>query len=258
MRSMNYPPEVAEMLDRLLTEIQHTLGENLVGLYLRGSLVTGDFIPETSDLDLMAITERPIDAAGFEALAAMHAHLAASPNRYANRVEITYLDRAAARRFEPGLRHPTLGQGETLAWSEHGANWLLERWSVRAHGVALRGPDPQSLIDPVPAAALRAAVRNRLRDWADWANDPADPDWQLPRRHKAYVVETMCRILYTLARGTLASKPQGVAWALTTLPEPWRSTVDQSQAWRADDTHDPSLIPVVRDFVRWVAAVGED
>ena len=30
---------------------------NLVGLYLRGSLATGDFRPESSDIDLLAVTE---------------------------------------------------------------------------------------------------------------------------------------------------------------------------------------------------------
>jgi predicted nucleotidyltransferase len=213
---MNLLQEVDEMLDVLLSGIRQILEDNLVGVYLRGSLATGDFIPETSDLDVLAVTERPVNDAEFAALAILHARLATLPNPYANCIEMAYIDRAALRHFKPGLRHPTLEQGEALAWSEHRNRWILERWIVLEHGVALLGPDPQTLIDPISSEDLRAAVRARLLDRGSWADQPDNPDWLLPRGHKAYVVETMCRALYTLAWGELASKQRGVAWAIET------------------------------------------
>ncbi len=245
------------MLEALLPGIRNVLGDNLVGIYLRGSLALGDFIPATSDIDVLAVTARPVDDAEFGALADLHARLAASPHPFARRLEIAYVDRAAWGRFKPGLRHPSLGQGETLAWSEHRDNWILERWTVRECGVTLLGPEPQSLIDPIAADELLGAVRGRLRDWADWAEQPDDPDWRLPRRaHMAYVVETMCRALATLAGGQILSKPRAVAWALATLPEPWRSLVERSQAWRTDQTIDLALGPEVQSFVRWATSDG--
>ncbi len=84
------------------------------------------------------------------------------------------------------------------------------------------------------------------------------PIGRCPGPHKAYVVETLCRALYTLARGQLLSKRRAVAWALETLPEPWRSTVERSQAWRTDDTVDPSIVPEVRRFVLWTASDAQD
>ena len=250
---MKLPQDVTGTLEALLPGIQNVLGDNLVGAYLRGSLALGDFIPATSDIDVLVVTARPVGDVEFGALADLHARLAASPHPYARRLEIAYVDRAAWRRFEPGLRHPSLGQGETLAWSEHRDNWILERWTVRERGVTLLGPEPQTLIDPIAADELRAAVR----DWADWADQPDDPDWLLPRRaHMAYVVETMCRALAALACGRLLSKPRAVAWALATLPEPWRSTVERSQGWRTDQTLDLAIVPEVQGFVRWAASEG--
>jgi hypothetical protein len=255
---MNLPQDVTGMLRALLPSIRERLRDNLAGVYLRGSLVLGDFIPDTSDLDVLAVTERPVDDAEFAALAALHTHLTALPNPYANRMEIAYIDRAALKRFAPGRRHASLGQGEVLAWSEHRSNWIVERWTVREHGVVLLGPDPRALIDPISSDELRIAVRARLRDWADWADQPDDPDWLLPRSHKAYVVETMCRALYTLAHGAVSSKPRAVAWAIDTLPEPWRATVERSQVWRADATADPTVVSEVMRFVHWAASDGED
>jgi hypothetical protein len=169
---------------------------------------------------------------------------------------MAYIDRASLKCFQPGRQHPTLGQGETLDWSEHGANWILERWTVRERGVVLLGPNPQRLIDPISANELRAAVRARLPDWVDWANQPDDPDWLLPRSHKAYVIETMCRGLDTLACGALRSKACAVSWAEEILPEPWCSTVKRSRAWRTDSTPDPAIVPEVMCFVHWVACDG--
>jgi len=116
---------------------------------------------------------------------------------------------------------------------------------VRECGVTLLGPNPKTLIDPISSRELLQAVRSRLSDWADWAQQPDDPDWLLPRSHKAYVVETMCRALYTLEHGELSSKSQAVEWAVEALPEPWRSTVERSQKWRTDDTyfHKPKSAP---------------
>ena len=49
--------EVAEILAELLPGVQEALADNLVGIYLRGSLATADFI-DTSDVDFLVATER--------------------------------------------------------------------------------------------------------------------------------------------------------------------------------------------------------
>src|SRR4051794_6909066 len=178
IRGTALPSEAREVLASLLQGIRQALGDNLVGVYLRGSLVTGDFEPAASDIDLFAITERPVSPSEFEALAALHARLSALPTKWGHELEGTYLDRASARRYHPGERHPTIGRGGALQWTEHGQNWLLERWTVREQGIPLLGPDPQTLIDPVSPDEIRAAVRDRLKDWAAFANDPDDHEWQ--------------------------------------------------------------------------------
>ena len=254
---ISFPPEVSEILAALVPGVRAALGENLVGVYLRGSLATGDFI-DTSDLDFLVVTEGPVSDPEFAALTHLHARLAALPNKYANRLEGAYIDRLALKRFQPGQRHPTVHSESPLSWQDHGYQWKLERWVLREKGVTLLGPDPRSLVDPIPAEELREAVRARLRDWARWAAQPDDPDWLPPRSHQAYVVETMCRALYTLVFGDLVSKQRAAAWAVSVLPEPWPSLVESSVAGRADPTPAPAAIPDVLRFVEWVAAEGAE
>jgi hypothetical protein len=255
---MRLPSDMADIVEASQHNVQEALGANLIALYLRGSLVTGDFDPDASDIDFFAVTERRLSEREFAALEAMHARFERLPNRYGDQLEGPYMDRDAARRFWPEERHPTIARNEALLWREHYANWVFERWTLRASGVTLFGTEPQTLIDPVSSDEILAAVRSNMVRWVEWISDPDDPDWLLPRGHKAYVVETMCRILYTLATGELAGKPWSVAWALEALPEPWRATVAQSQVWRTDQTVDLSIAPEVKAFVLWAAARAEE
>ena len=252
------PPnrDVGDILDAVIRGVRSVLTGNLVGVYLRGSLATGDFM-DTSDIDFLVATERPVSDAEAEALIALQAHLAALPNPYANKLEGAYIDRAALRRFEPGRRFLTVECDTPLRWKVHETSSIIERYVLRGKGVALFGPDPKTLIDPISHEELRDAVRLRIREWATWAAAPDDPEWLPPRSHQAYVVETMCRALYTLACGELASKRKAAEWAITALSEPQRSLVETAVASRADVTPDKATIEDVLRFVQWAAAEGE-
>lgn len=254
---MEVPNDVRELIEEVVARAREVLGDALAGVYLRGSLVTGDFEPDRSDVDLLAATQRRISSSRFEALKAMHAEIAKLPNPYSTRYEIAYIDRVALRRFVAGQQHPTLGQGESLQWYDHGANWLLERWTVREHGITLCGPDPRTLIDPIGPDDLLTAVRVRLREWADWLDDPDEPMWLTPRRWEmAYAVETICRGLCAIETNTLPSKQQAVTWALVTLDSRWQATVERSQRWRRDLEVDYSIVPEARRFIAWSAEVS--
>jgi hypothetical protein len=257
---MHHTQFIHHLLTHLRGELAANLPANLAGLYLRGSLATGDFRPASSDIDLLVVTHQRVRDDEFARLAEMHDAIAQGDfangdNAFARRIEIAYIDRNALRRFQPGQHFPMMGQGEALAWAEQRSNWILERWMVREFGIALFGPLPITLIDSVSPNELVDATRARLQDWAAWASDINDPEWQWPRRHKFYVVETMCRALHTLATGTITSKPRAVYWATQNLPEPWPALIQSSRPWQLDDTADPSLIEPVRAFVLWAASV---
>ena len=57
--------KVRAFLNLILSSIRGVLGERLVGLYLYGSLVTGDFDYDISDLDLLAATTSDLNEQEF-------------------------------------------------------------------------------------------------------------------------------------------------------------------------------------------------
>lgn len=231
-RLPDLPEEVQPVLTLLRERIQAVLGDQLVGLYLYGSLSSGAFDPASSDVDFVAVTEDALPAETCERLREMHARIATSGLPFATHLEGSYIPREAWRRYDPAnARHPTIGVDWPFQIGLHDANWIIERAIVRERGVVLAGPPPATLIDPVSPAQLRAATCQQMSDV--WQTCIADDEWPRPRLYPAFAVLTLCRALYTVERGAYCSKPVAAAWASEHYPT-WRPTIAWALAHRAD------------------------
>ena len=229
--------DVNAMLLLLLARVQAILRDKLIGCYLYGSLSLGDFDPESSDIDFLMVTTEDLTENVLEELQAMHADIAASGLHYANRLEGSYIPRAALRSYDPqNANHPTIGIDWDFHVGQHGNNWIIERHIVREHGVVVWGPSPKTLIDHVPVEAIKAAVCETLRNF--WTAQLAGAEWLRPREYQAFAILTMCRALYTLQQGVVASKPEAAAWASQTLDPKWRPTIEKALTWRSQHVKD--------------------
>ena len=109
-----------------------------MGLYLRGSLAVGDFDPETSDIDIVVVTQKPISAREFDALRGAHERFRELPNPYAKRLEGSYIGCKAIKDFDEDEHlHPAFGTDSPLEWFNHRDNWIIEHHVVREFGVVI-------------------------------------------------------------------------------------------------------------------------
>ena len=92
-------PDINHLLDDLLSRIRAILGDKLVGLYLYGSLVWGDFDHDTSDIDLLAALTSDLDAEQAGALKAMHDDIARTYKAWDDRIEVQYLSLLGLKTF---------------------------------------------------------------------------------------------------------------------------------------------------------------
>ena len=245
--------DVNTLLHLLLTKVQAVLHEKLVGFYLYGSLSLGDFDPAASDIDFLVVTTEELSGELLEHLRDMHAGIAASGLHRADRLEGSYIPRAPLRRYDPhDARHPTIGVDWEFHVGQHGSNWVIERYIVREHGVVLWGPSPRTLIDPIPPHELRQAVCEQLRDF--WHPQLVGPEWLRPRDYQSFAVLTLCRALYTLSQGTVASKPAAAAWAQKALDPQWRPIIEQALAWRY--RHERDDLTETLGFLRYAVMYG--
>lgn len=220
-------PEVDALLQELLQSVQTILGTHFVAAYLLGSLTSGDF-DRHSDLDVVFVTDDELPGDLFLALQAMHARIAAGDSWWATQLEVSYIPRQAIRRQDAACAvHPHIdrGKGETLRMMRHDSDWVIQRYTLREHGITLAGPDPKTLIDPLSPNDLRQAMLAIMWWPAQILDDPAPIK---KRGYQSYIVITMCRVLYTLQFGTVASKPVASRWALETLDQRWRPLIERA------------------------------
>ncbi|HEX4701942.1 MAG TPA: aminoglycoside adenylyltransferase domain-containing protein [Pseudonocardiaceae bacterium] len=164
-------------------------------------------------------------------LRALQDDIPTRPGSWTKHIEGSYADVVSLRDAGGlGVRWLYCDHGHReLIWDTH-CNTLHTRWILRHHGIRVAGPSIVDLVDEVPAAAMRDAMRvalpTLLADLRTWA--PFDVAWT-----QRYAVTTYCRILYTLSTARVASKRDALRWGLDNLDPKWRPLLTQALADRA-------------------------
>ncbi|MHB0876515.1 MAG: aminoglycoside adenylyltransferase domain-containing protein [Anaerolineae bacterium] len=230
--------DVDDALRELGAGMHAVLGSRLVGAYLSGSLALGDFDRRASDIDLVVVTDGDLSDDLLAALREMHAAFADGGSPWAGRVEVVYVSREAVRRHVPGpARYPVLEKGGTLTRECLEIAWPIQLHTVREHGVVVAGPCPRSLIDGVDPAEMRRVSVAIAAMWRDSVHgDPTWLDWVRGRHEQSFVVLTLCRLLYTLDTGGVASKPAAARWVLAALDGRWAPLIEGALADYYDGT----------------------
>lgn len=223
-------PDVDDLLTELLARIKNIVGEQLVGLYLYGSLVWGDFNPKASDIDVLVAMSSAIDATVFDRLDSVHGELA---RKYAygreDRLEIAYVPLDLLQSFKAQRGHiAIISPGEPFHIKDAGNDWLLNWYFVQEKGIALFGPPPQTIITPISQEEFVHAVQEQAKDWKEWI-DHAEHS----RPYQAYAILTMCRALYAYKNSEQVSKKHAAVWAQTVLPQ-WSSLIQNALKWREE------------------------
>lgn len=216
-------PEINVLLAELLAHVQAILREDFVGMYLYGSLATGDF-DAASDIDFLVVTQTEMSDERVGMLKAMHADIAAGDSKWAKDIEGAYISRGAVKRYE-GARHLQLerGAGQTLKLQNHFR--VVERFVLRDCGIVLAGPPIRQLIEPVSADELKQSMLEMLNEWiVPLLNEPI----LYGRGDQAYIVLSLCRVLYTFENGKIVSKHAAARWAQAKFCERWRGLIERA------------------------------
>ncbi len=244
------PPAVQLQLDRITRSLHEASGQNLVGVYLHGSLAMGCFNAARSDIDLLAITHHPLAAGIARTLYAALLEISGQPRpveisflhyaqlkpwRYPTPFDLHFSEMHRARVAEalaaPNAQLPTGGLDHDLA-----AHLTV----LRARGICLYGETVASLDIDVPWVDYLDSLR---RDLA-WAQQPAAVD-------AVYAVLNACRIWAAVEARVVLSKAEGARWASPRLPVTWRTLVEHAASCYAGT---PQELPEteVRAFLDWM------
>ncbi|HET7812766.1 MAG TPA: aminoglycoside adenylyltransferase domain-containing protein [Candidatus Baltobacteraceae bacterium] len=235
--------DIRQYLIRVAGVLGDTLGERLVGVYVHGSLATGVFRRERSDIDLLAVVRRPMDTAERAALARTIVRLSdARPVQ--GDIEITVMAERDARSFEyptpyelqySAAYHEAFRRGSFDFAAQHVSNQLaVDILETRERGFVLFGPPPADLFAFVPWHAYIASLRE-------------DFDWGT--RHiidaPVYSILNACRVLHGVSslQPSVLNKDEAARWALNEVPIEHQSTIlDALNLYRGEKTADDVVL----------------
>jgi hypothetical protein len=199
-REPTFPAEVTVILEHLTAGLTRT---GLVGgLYLYGSLATGDYSPARSDIDVVAVTgSAELSDPDLGRLRAVHEEIAGAGGPAA-RLNCLY------------VRAGTLGDAERLHpywYGDRFTQWQLKKLTVaelRHAGRALHGPWPPAGLGQVSAADLQAAVRAELGEY--WRDMAGRAEIWLQDGWVDFGLVTLPRAAALLRAGELITKSQAI------------------------------------------------
>lgn len=237
---------IADWARSATLQLQQLLGKDLVGSYMVGSGALGGFVPEQSDVDMIAVCADPPGDGRKQAIIDLLTREALTwPVRG---LEFVLYARAAvatplpAPRFEINLN---VGRGMPLHTALdpalEPAHWFVVDLAIlREHGVALAGPAARELVAPIPRIRLLDALLESLA-------------WHAAHERQLHsTVLNAGRAWRYAEEGVWSSKDDAASWALARMEDP--SLVKTALAIR-HGAGSPVLDPgVVNEFVQGVRA----
>jgi hypothetical protein len=179
------------------------LGERLAplgwvtDLWVAGSLATGGYVPGVSDLDLVAITEGPVDEGRRDVLTALHRELDGGVAAGCD-LGCAYVRRSALG--DVAARHPTWTHGGLVSRSLSG----ITRAELALHGYAVLGRTPQAVVAAVGPDDVRRAARAELTGY--WREAVRHPWWWLDPVMPDLGLTSMARARHAVSTGQLLGK----------------------------------------------------
>jgi hypothetical protein len=218
----NTPQDLCGLLQDMTTDSSALFRENLVGIYLWGSLTYEAFDETCSDVDCIGATRRDLDDSEFSELDEWF-KTKGEHNRWVKRIDMRFvIDQEFLDKSSRccGFYHYT---GKLV---RHGSDGNPIIWiNIRKSGITLCGKDAKLIAPQVSNQCLHDALLLEpdylKEDLASKAGDRSDKAFV----HNAYAVLTACRILYSAHHKTLVSKDQAYDWAMERVPPQWRVVI---------------------------------
>jgi predicted nucleotidyltransferase len=226
---LNSPITVKAEVNTLRTEFVRLLDQNLLGIYLHGSLALGGFKPSRSDVDIIVVTSQKLTVETKRSIIELLLRISKAPSP----LDVHFLAEQDIKTFrQPPLRDFFYNETLRDQYRQDLSHATWQHWQdseqsdyklaiylrvLHLHGVLLEGQSAQTSLPEVPEQAFRAAlVQDFQASRKTLLTDPV-----------SFVLNS-CRTYEYLSEHKIISKDEGGVWGLSNLPEPYRALIHQS------------------------------
>ena len=221
-------PEINHLLKFVVTKINNIFEQELLGVYLFGSLSYGDFVPGRSDIDLLAVIKRKASESEVIAVEELFQEIGQKFQLWKGRVECSFTPASFFKEILPPVEpRPYFGE-KFYKEATYGNEWLINNYLIQEHGIKLFGGDFKALIPHIAIKDVQEASRRDLL--SEWVPKLDDPEFFKDSHYQSYLVLNLCRILYTLTQAEAGSKKTASSWVANNFPER-QSLIEEAQHW---------------------------
>jgi hypothetical protein len=208
------PTNARRLIAAFRIQLATTLGSNLIGAYLFGSIAFPGFEPRSGDIDFYVLIRRPLTLAQRRNLDRMHRMLSRKLS-LGKRLDGFYITLQKARKRSGPQRLPFAANGMLHKGGRDDA-WALHRQHLRRGAcVVLHGPKPVTIL---PSASWNEIVKALIAEFS-YAQ-------RLVYKYPFWSVLNACRIVYTFKnREEVVSKIQAARRAIRTMPDQWTPVI---------------------------------
>jgi predicted nucleotidyltransferase len=255
-------PELRRVLEIFVADVKEEISENLIGIYLVGSLASGDFDLD-SDVDFISVIENELTKTNIKLLQEIQTRIHSIDCYPAKHLEGSYISIRDLNDWNTVGKKKLyyFDNGSTqFEKSTHDNKWHV-RWILREHGITLIGQEPKAILEPIPIHELKNEIKTtmfqKIKGYEDELERPIS--FQNSRFGQSFYVLTYCRMLHTLHTGTVQSKKVGAEWARQMVDPKWIRTIDQ--AWeerkgvrfgvKIGQRAEPHLLHETLDFINY-------
>jgi predicted nucleotidyltransferase len=201
-----------ELANDLVAQCREILRDGVVAAVLHGSLATGGYVPGRSDVDVLIVVEDP--PSDDELLAIRDLVIRLTQRKEVGGLDLHVLTRAAASALTEAPRvelyvglHGELPPEVLLRVDDPTS--VPELATARAGGRSLVGPEPRSLLTPIPDEWVVARGDAYVARWQELTDDAPMSE---------FMVLTSCRIWRFAVEGAHCSKAEAGQWVLDRDP----------------------------------------
>lgn len=245
--------EVRAQVNYVIEHFQKILGDDLIGIYLHGSLAMSCFNPIRSDIDILVVTASSITNTQYRDMGQVLLDISGKLSP----IEISTI----AQEYLASWEHPCpfdfhYSEDWHEKMSQELADKTWQKWTapqgkdgdlaghitIANHcGVTLFGKALQDVLPDVPIEDYRKSILS-------------DYHWLIENNliHKVYGILNMCRIWQHLETGAVSSKDEGAVWALEHLPKEYHALIRGMLETYRNDTPIPNNEGATAAFVAFI------
>ena len=248
--------EIKEILDEVISSYCDILQNNLVGIYLHGSIAMNCYNPLSSDIDFLVVVKEKLSF--FEMRKLIDVLLKLSEKGRKRSFEMSVLLEDDTKKFKyptPFLLHYSdyhkeryLNQLDYMCGNLEDTDLAAHIVILRERGICLIGKPINEVFQEVPKKYYIDSIRQDIISSREEIIDKP-----------IYFILNLCRVLCYLQEGKICSKKEGGEWACFNLPSEYLNII-QSALNTYNDVHTPFEVhsKILVDFADFMIKGIED